>query len=91
MQINKLGQINIDTFFVGMTAIDEDAELTNKSKILKSDKPTCTDSHWIISSALYLCTAITFQKGFIVISPQNLYVGFLFVDERACPHFHNGL
>jgi hypothetical protein len=45
MQINKLGQINIDTFFVGMTAIDEDAELTNKSKILKSDKPTCTDSH----------------------------------------------
>jgi hypothetical protein len=30
MQIDKLGQKSIATFFMGMTAIDEDAELANK-------------------------------------------------------------
>ena len=78
-------------FFMGMTAIDEDAELSNKPTTLKSGRPTCTVSHRIISFALYLCKAIAFQKGFVVISPQNLCVGLLFVDERARPHFHNGL
>jgi len=82
----KLGQKSIATFFVGMTAIDEDAELGNKR-----GHPTCNVTHRITSSALYLCTVIAFRKGFIVILPQNLCVGLLSVDERARHHFHNGL
>jgi hypothetical protein len=45
MQINKLGQKGIATFFMSMTAIDEDAELNNKPATLKNSHPTCTDSH----------------------------------------------
>jgi len=41
LQINKLGQKIIATFFMGMTAIDEDGELSNKPTILKKRHPTC--------------------------------------------------
>jgi len=40
-QINKLGQKSIATFLMGMTAIDEDGELSNKPTILKRGHPTC--------------------------------------------------
>ena len=44
MQINKLGQKSIAAFFMGMTAMDEDAEMANKPTSLKSGHPTCTVS-----------------------------------------------
>jgi hypothetical protein len=45
MQINKLGQKGIATFFMGMTVTDEEAELSNKPTTLKSGHPTCTVTH----------------------------------------------
>jgi hypothetical protein len=45
MEINKLGQKSIAAFFMGMTAIDEHTELSNKPTTLKSGHPTCTVSH----------------------------------------------
>jgi hypothetical protein len=41
LQINKLRQKSIATFFMGMTAIDEDGELSNKPTTLKTGHSTC--------------------------------------------------
>jgi hypothetical protein len=40
MQINKLGQKSIATFFMGMTATDEEGALSNKPTTFKSGHPT---------------------------------------------------